>query len=293
MMNPHTSSPASPPSASANLVEVQDLHFAYGPHEIFKGLSLSIPRGKVVAVLGASGAGKTTLLQLIGGQLQPDSGRVMIEGQAVHELEDDALFALRRRMGMMFQAGGLFTDLSTFDNVAFPLREHTGLPEPALREMVLMKLNAVGLRGAAGLMPAELSGGMARRVALARAIAHDPMLAMYDEPFAGLDPISLNLIAELIRRLNDALGTTSIVVTYDVSESLKLVDYVYVIADGVLAGEGTPAELLASEEPFLKQFLHALPEGPIQFHYPAARSYQDELGFAAAGAALGRTPEQT
>jgi len=265
----------------APLVEVEDLHFAYGDRQIFKGLNLAIPRGKVVAILGASGAGKTTLLQLIGGQLQPARGRIWVAGQAVHELGDDALFELRKKMGMMFQAGGLFTDLTVFDNVAFPLREHTALPAAAVREMVLMKLNAVGLRGTAGLMPAELSGGMARRVALARAIAHDPMLAMYDEPFAGLDPISLNLIAELIRRLNDALGTTSIVVTYDVSESLKLVDYVYVIDGGVLAGQGTPGELLASEEPFLKQFLHALPDGPIRFHYPAERSYEAELGLAA------------
>jgi phospholipid/cholesterol/gamma-HCH transport system ATP-binding protein len=268
-----------PSTASANLVEIEDLHFSYGDRPIFKGLSLTIPRGKVVAILGASGCGKTTLLQLIGGQLKPSRGNVKVDGQVVHELSTDALFELRKKMGMMFQAGGLFTDIRTFDNVAFPLREHTRLPESLIREMVLMKLNAVGLRGANQLMPSELSGGMSRRVALARAIAHDPMLSMYDEPFAGLDPISLNLIAELIRRLNDALGTTSIVVTYDVSESLKLVDYVYVIADGKLAGKGTPDEVLASEDPFLKQFLHALPDGPIEFHYPARRPYEVELGF--------------
>ena len=180
---------------------------------------------------------------------------------------------------MLFQFGALFTDLSVFDNVAFPLREHTDLNESMIRDIVLMKLQAVGLRGARDLMPSEVSGGMARRVALARAMALDPQLVMYDEPFAGLDPISLNLIAELIRRLNDALGTTSIVVTYDVSESLKVVDYVYVIANGVLAGEGTPQDLLASEDPFLKQFLHALPDGPIEFHYPAARGYGESLGF--------------
>ena len=268
-----------PSTASNNLVEIEDLHFSFGDRPIFKGLSLTIPRGKVVAILGASGCGKTTLLQLIGGQLRPSRGQVKVDGQVVHKLETDALFELRKKMGMMFQAGGLFTDIPTFDNVAFPLREHTKLPEPLVRQMVLMKLNAVGLRGANQLMPSELSGGMSRRVALARAIAHDPMLSMYDEPFAGLDPISLNLIAELIRRLNDALGTTSIVVTYDVSESLKLVDYVYVIADGKLAGKGTPDEVMASEDPFLKQFLHALPDGPIEFHYPSRQPYEVELGF--------------
>jgi phospholipid/cholesterol/gamma-HCH transport system ATP-binding protein len=268
---------AQPTSASDTLVEIDDLHFAYGDRPLFRGLSLKIPRGKVVAILGASGGGKTTLLQMLGGQRRPDRGRVLVDGQDVHKLKHDELFMLRRKMGMMFQAGGLFTDITTFDNVAFPLREHTNLPESVIREMVLMKLHAVGLRGTAKLMPSELSGGMSRRVALARAIVHDPMLAMYDEPFAGLDPISLNVIAGLIRRLNDALGTTSIVVTYDVSESLKLVDYVYVIADGVLAGEGRPHELLASEDPFLKQFLRALPDGPIQFHYPSERPLAADL----------------
>lgn len=268
---------AAPPTNSDTLVEVSDLHFAYGERPLFKGLSLKIPRGKLVAILGASGCGKTTLLQMIGGQRRPDRGQVVVDGQVVHTLGNDALYKLRKKMGMMFQAGGLFTDMTTFDNIAFPLRENSKLSEPVIRELVLMKLNAVGLRGAALLMPSELSGGMSRRVALARAIAHDPILSMYDEPFAGLDPISLNLIAELIRRLNDALGTTSIVVTYDVSESLKLVDYVYVISDGVLAGGGTPEELLASKDPFLNQFLHALPEGPIEFHYPSAQSLGADL----------------
>lgn len=266
-----------PSSNSDTLVDVSDLHFSYGERSLFRGLSLKIPRGKVVAILGASGSGKTTLLQMLGGQRRPARGSVMVDGKEVNRLHHDDLFLLRRKMGMMFQAGGLFTDMTTFDNIAFPLREHTDLPETVIREMVLMKLHAVGLRGTAKLMPSELSGGMSRRVALARAIVHDPMLAMYDEPFAGLDPISLNVIAGLIRRLNDALGTTSIVVTYDVSESLKLVDYVYVIADGVLAGEGRPEELLASEDPFLKQFLHALPDGPIQFHYPAERPLAADL----------------
>ncbi len=267
----------SPSQASNILVEIKDLHFNYGDRPLLKGLTLSIPRGKLVAILGASGCGKTTLLQMIGGQRRPDRGEVIVDGQSVGKLSNDQLFEMRKKMGMMFQAGGLFTDLSTFENVAFPLRENFKLPEPIIRELVLMKLQAVGLRGAAKLMPSELSGGMARRVALARAIAHDPILSMYDEPFAGLDPISLNLIAELIRRLNDALGTTSIVVTYDVSESLKLVDYVFVISDGVLAGEGTPHELLDSQDPFLRQFLHALPDGPIQFHYPAVGTLRDAL----------------
>jgi phospholipid/cholesterol/gamma-HCH transport system ATP-binding protein len=256
-------------SASAgDLIEISELHFAYGELKILRGLSLRIPRGKVVAILGGSGSGKTTLLRLIGGQLAPARGWIRVDGQVVHKLTTDDLYALRRKMGMMFQSSGLFTDLSVYENLAFALREHYALPEELIRPLVLMKLHAVGLRGAADMMPADLSGGMTRRVALARAIATDPMLVMYDEPFAGLDPISLNVIAGLIRRLNDALGLTSVIVTYDVSESLKLVDYIYVIADGVLMGEGTPHELLASENPFLKQFLNALPDGPVRFHFP-------------------------
>ena len=251
------------------LVEISDLEFSYGSNRIFRKLSLKIPRGKVVAILGASGSGKSTLLKLIGGQEKPAGGRISVAGQVVHELSTDKLYELRRRMGMMFQSSGLFSDLSVYENIAFPLREHTDLPEEIVRKLVLMKLHSVGLRGVNQLMPADLSGGMTRRVALARAIALEPMLAMYDEPFAGLDPISLNVIAGLIRRLNDALGTTSIVVTYDVSESLKLVDYLYVIADGMVVGEGAPDKMLNSDDPFLKQFLHALPDGPVQFHYPA------------------------
>jgi phospholipid/cholesterol/gamma-HCH transport system ATP-binding protein len=259
----------------STLVEVRDLHFRYGDNVILRGLSLKVPRGKLVAVLGSSGSGKSTLLKLIGGQVRPTRGEVRVAGQVVHKLDVDALYAMRRKMGMMFQTSGLFSDLTVFQNIAFPLREHTDLPEELVRRMVLMKLHAVGLRGASRLMPGDLSGGMARRVALARAIAAEPMLAMYDEPFAGLDPISLNVIAQLIRRLNDALGMTSIVVTYDVSETLTLVDYIYVIADGQLAGEGTPDELLASEDPFLKQFLHALPDGPVQFDLPARPMAED------------------
>lgn len=262
-------------SEEETLVEVRDLDFAYGENVILRGLSLKVPRGKLVAVLGSSGSGKSTLLKLIGGQVKPSRGEVRVGGQVVHELDTAGLYALRRKMGMMFQTSGLFSDLTVFQNIAFPLREHTDLPEDLIRRMVLMKLHAVGLRGASRLMPGDLSGGMARRVALARAIAAEPMLAMYDEPFAGLDPISLNVVAQLIRRLNDALGMTSIVVTYDVSETLKLVDYIYVIADGQLAGEGTPDELLASEDPFLKQFLHALPDGPVKFDLPARPMAED------------------
>jgi phospholipid/cholesterol/gamma-HCH transport system ATP-binding protein len=263
-------------AANADLVEISDLHFSYGDHSVLSGLTLHIPRGKVVAILGGSGSGKSTLLRLIGGQLSPDRGSIRVDGQAVHELGADALYALRRKMGMMFQSSGLFTDLSVYENIAFPIREHYSLPEELVRSLVLMKLDAVGLRGARDMMPADLSGGMTRRVALARAIATDPMLAMYDEPLAGLDPISLNVIVTLIRKLNDALGLTSIVVTYDVSESLKLVDYLYVIAEGRLMGEGTPDELLASEDPYLKQFLKALPDGPVRFHFPA-KPLEEEL----------------
>jgi len=251
------------------LVEIQDLHFAYGPRKVLKGLSLSIPRGKCVAILGTSGSGKTTLLRLLGGQLRPGRGHVKVDGQVVHELNTRRLYALRRKMGMMFQAGGLFSDLSVFENIAFPMREHTTLPESMIRDLVLMKLDAVGLRGAHALMPGELSGGMSRRVALARAIALDPMLIMYDEPIAGLDPISLNAIAQLIRTLNDALGATTIVVTYDVSESLKVVDYAYFMSDGVLVGEGTPKEIASSDNAFIHQFVNAQPDGPVAFDFPA------------------------
>lgn len=264
----------------AALVEVRDLHYAYNGRPILKGMTLDVPRGKVIGILGVSGSGKTTLLRLIGGQLRPAGGYVDVAGQVVHQLDTGALYRLRRRMGMMFQMSGLFTDLSVFDNIAFPYREHTDLPERMIRDLVLMKLQAVGLRGARNLMPAELSGGMARRVALARAIALDPMLIMYDEPFAGLDPISLNVIANLIRRLNDALGVTSIVVTYDAAESLKVADYVYLMADGVIVGQGTPADLSASDDPYVHQFVHAEPDGPVAFRYPA-RPYESELGLRA------------
>jgi phospholipid/cholesterol/gamma-HCH transport system ATP-binding protein len=258
-----------------NAVEVRDLHFSYGDLQVFRGLSLDIPRGKVVAILGSSGSGKSTLLKLIGGQLHPARGSVMVEGRNVHQLSSDDLYKLRLEMGMMFQTSGLFSDLSVYENIAFPIRENFDLPEDLVRRMVLLKLHAVGLRGARDMMPADLSGGMARRVALARAVATDPKLLMYDEPFAGLDPISLNQIVELIRSLNEALGLTSIVVTYDVQEALKVAEYVYVINDGTVLGKGTPQEIASSEDPYLKQFVNALPDGPVRFHFPAAPVAED------------------
>jgi phospholipid/cholesterol/gamma-HCH transport system ATP-binding protein len=251
-----------------NLVEIEGLEFAYGPNQVLKGVGLEVLRGKVTAILGTSGCGKSTLLRLIGGQLRPRAGRVKVDGKVVHELDNDGLYELRRRMGMQFQVSGLFTDLSVYENIAFPMRERTELPEPVIRDLVMMKLHAVGLRGAHRLMPRELSGGMQRRVALARAIALDPMLIMYDEPFSGLDPISLNVISNLIRRLNDALGVTSIVVTYDVIESLKIADYAYFLANGVVTAHGTIAEVRASKDPFVRQFVDSLPDGPVAFHYP-------------------------
>ncbi len=259
-----------------NLIEVNDLHFAYGRREVLKGINLTIPRGKIVAILGVSGSGKTTLLRHFGGQLRPSSGSVKFMGQVVHELDNNELYKMRLKMGMMFQVSGLFTDLSVYDNMAFPLREHTELPEELIHDLVLMKLHAVGLRNARNLMPGELSGGMERRVALARAIATDPALIIYDEPFAGLDPISLNTIANLIRRLNDALGVTSVVVTYDLSESLKVVDYAYFINDGVVVAQGHVEDMLNSTDPFVRQFIHAQPDGPIAFQYPS-KPYSEDL----------------
>ena len=257
------------------VVQVDDLHFSYADLEIFRGLTLAIPRGQVVAILGGSGVGKSTLLKIIGGQLRPSSGSVTLAGHDVHALSSEELYRLRLEIGMMLQTSGLFTDLSAFENVAFPIRENFDVPEELLRRIVLMKLQAVGLRGARDMMPNDLSGGMARRVALARAIATDPKLMMYDEPFAGLDPISLNHIVHLVRELNEALGLTSILVTYDVKEALKVADYVYVIADGQVIGRGTPAEVGVSESPYLKQFLNALPDGPVRFHFPGPPLAED------------------
>ena len=269
------------------LVEISDLHFRYGVdpgvRPVLSGVTMQFGRGKVIAVMGGSGSGKTTILRLIGGQLRPESGAVRVAGQEIGALNERELYAVRRRMGMLFQFGALFTDMSVFENVAFPLREHTDLAEELIRDLVLMKLNAVGLRGAHALMPAEISGGMARRVALARAIALDPELILYDEPFAGLDPISLGVTANLIRSLNDALGATSIVVTHDVSESLAIADYAYFIASGKVAAQGTPDEISKSSDPFVRQFVDGAPEGPVPFHYPAP-PYALDLGFAEATA---------
>ncbi len=265
---------------SDNLIEIRDLSFAYRDRPVLKGINLTARRGQVIAIMGISGGGKTTLLRLIGGALRPTSGLLKVNGVEMGSLDRDGLYALRRRMGMLFQFGALFTDISVFDNVAFPLREHSDLPEEMIRDLVLMKLNAVGLRGAADLMPSELSGGMARRVALARAIALEPCLILYDEPFAGLDPISLGVTGNLIRRLTDTLGVTSIVVTHDIQESLRMVDYVYFVSEGVIAAQGTPDELRASDEPFVHQFVHGEEDGPVPFHYPAP-PYVDELELAA------------
>jgi phospholipid/cholesterol/gamma-HCH transport system ATP-binding protein len=262
---------------SDNIVEIDNLSFGYKGRLLHKGINMSFPRGKVVAIMGGSGSGKTTLLRLIGGQLKPTHGQVRVEGEVVHKQDRVGLLQLRRKMGMLFQMGALFTDLSVYENVAFPMREHTNLPESMIRDLVMMKLNAVGLRGAHGLMATELSGGMARRVALARAVALDPALILYDEPFAGLDPISMSVICNLIRSLNDALGATSIVVTHDVNEAFSFVDYVYFVSEGVVVAEGTPAELRESTMPFVHQFVHGEFDGPVPFHYPASDYRRDML----------------
>ena len=268
MMSSHDDSP---------LVEIRGLRFARGSRMIFDGVDLDIPRGRITAIMGPSGTGKTTLLKLIGGQLRPLSGSIHVDGEEVHQLSRDKLYRLRKRMGLLFQSGALLTDLDVFENVAFPLREHTDLPESMLRDLVLMKLEAVGLRGARHLNTSELSGGMARRVALARAIALDPMMIMYDEPFTGQDPISMGVLVKLIRRLNDALGLTSIVVSHDVKETVGISDYIYLLSDGKVVGQGTPDELGRSDSEWAQQFLQGLPDGPVPFHYAAADYAQDLL----------------
>lgn len=264
------------------LVEIQNLTFGYGSRVILDDMSLTVPRGKVTALMGASGGGKTTVLRMINGQYRPQTGKVLLYGRQRGEsavdiavLDQRGLYAVRRRMGMLFQFGALFTDLSVFDNVAFPLREHTNLPEELIRDVVLMKLNAVGLRGARDLRPSEISGGMARRVALARAIALDPELVMYDEPFAGLDPISLGTAARLIRQLNDAMGLTSVVVSHDLDETFLIADQVIILANGKIVAQGTPQEVKNSQDPLVHQFVNALPEGPVRFHYPGPDVAQD------------------
>jgi phospholipid/cholesterol/gamma-HCH transport system ATP-binding protein len=269
-MSAETTGTVSPTGPTETAVQLTDVSFGYDRRRpILRGIDMAIQRGKLTAIMGGSGCGKTTILRLIGGQLRPQRGSVMVAGKDVASLDRDELFALRRKIGMLFQFGALFTDMTVFENIAFPLREHTELSEELIRNLVLMKLNAVGLRGAAQLRPSELSGGMARRVALARAIALDPLLVMYDEPFAGLDPISLGIVGQLIRKLNDALGITSIVVTHDIYESLKIVDYIYFVAEGRIVAQGTPDDVRASTDPFVRQFVDGEPDGPVPFHYPA------------------------
>lgn len=271
-------------SVDTPLVELRNLTFGYGDRVILDRVSLQVPRGKVTALMGASGGGKTTVLRLIGGQIRGQSGQTLLDGQDVGAMNVAQLYAARRRMGMLFQFGALFTDMSVFDNVAFPLREHTELSPALIRDIVLMKLNAVGLRGARDLMPSELSGGMARRVALARAIALDPELVMYDEPFAGLDPISLGTAARLIRELNDAMGLTTIIVSHDLDETFHIADQVIVLANGHIVAQGTPDEVRHSSDPLVHQFVHALPDGPVRFHHPAP-ALEADFGSAQAATA--------
>jgi phospholipid/cholesterol/gamma-HCH transport system ATP-binding protein len=258
-----------------NLVEIDNLSFKRGDRVIYDNISMRIPKGKTTAIMGPSGIGKTTMLRLMGGQLKPDQGDIRFKGESIPGMTRSRLFEVRRSMSMLFQSGALFTDISVFDNIAFPLREHTKLSESLIRTLVLMKLQAVGLRGAANLMPAELSGGMARRAALARAIALDPELIMYDEPFAGQDPISMGVLVKLIKELNDALNLTSVVVTHDVTEVLTIADYIYILADKKIIGEGTAEQIRKSDSPLVQQFLRGEADGPVPFHYPAHEITQD------------------
>ncbi|WP_026344838.1 phospholipid ABC transporter ATP-binding protein MlaF [Oceanimonas smirnovii] len=264
---------------SQSLVEIRDLCFSRGERPLYEGISMDIPRGKITAIMGPSGIGKTTLLRLIGGQIKPDSGKILFDGASIPALGRKQLYDVRRRMGMLFQSGALFTGMSVFDNVAFPLREHSGLPEAIIHTLVMMKLEAVGLRGAAALFPAELSGGMARRAALARSIALDPELIMYDEPFAGQDPISMGVLVRLIASLNRAQQLTSVVVTHDVGEVMSIADYAYIIANKKVIAAGTPAELKAHQDPQVIQFLQGEADGPVPFHYPAP-DYRESLAYA-------------
>ena len=263
-----------------SLVRIRDVRFGFGKRRIIDGVDIDIARGKITTIMGPSGTGKTTLLRLIGGQWRPQSGTIHVDGVDVHRARRNQLYELRKRMGMLFQSGALFTHLSVFDNVAFPLREHTRLSESLVRHLVLMKLEAVGLRGARGLMPAELSGGMARRVALARAIALDPMMIMYDEPFTGQDPITVGVIMQLIRLLNDSLGLTSIIVSHDVAEVSAISDQLYMISGGKVIEHGTPEALGNSGSEWVQQFLKGLPDGPVPFDYPAPDFKTDLLGAA-------------
>jgi len=270
-------------SSTSPILELRHVTFGYGERVILHDVCLSVPQGKVTALVGPMGSGKTTLLRVIGGQVRAQAGEVLFEGQDVTRMDTKQLYAMRRRMGMMFQFGALFADISVFDNVAFPLREHTGLPEALVRDIVLMKLHAVGLRGARDLMPGSLSGGMTRRVALARAIALDPDLTLYDEPFSGLDPISLHTVARLIRQLNDTMGLTSFFVSHEIEETFAIADHVILLADGRVAAEGSPGEMRGSTDELVHQYVNSLPEGPVGFHYPRV-PIEDELGLAAAPA---------
>jgi phospholipid/cholesterol/gamma-HCH transport system ATP-binding protein len=261
----------------SDFVNIQNLYFNRNGRTVFSGIELNIPRGKITAIMGPSGCGKTTLLRLIGGQLKPERGNIQVDGRLINKLPREQLYDLRRKMGILFQSGALFTNLSVYENVAFPLREHTELPDFMIRDIVLMKLQSVGLRGAKNLMPNQLSGGMARRVALARAIALDPELIMYDEPFTGLDPIALGVIVKLISDLNKALGITTILVSHDVEEALSIADYIYVIASGKIIGHGTPEKVHIDKDPEVQQFLQGLPDGVVPFHYPAIDYNQDLL----------------
>ena len=272
---------ATSPGASPNWIEVRNLSFSRGPRVILDGINLDIPRGKITAIMGPSGCGKTTLLRLIGRQLRPSSGSIHVGGINIAGLSRAELFVQRRRMGMLFQNGALFTDLSVFENVAFPLRVHTALPDSMIRDLVLMKLHAVGLRGARDLMPSELSGGMARRAALARAIILDPELIMYDEPFSGQDPISAGVLRDLMRRVNQAMHSTGIIVSHDIEETLAISDYMYVLSAGRIIGQGRPEAVLDSDEPHIRQFLQGLSDGPVPFHFPAP-DYRQDLGLGAA-----------
>lgn len=271
-------------SQAERLVEIRDLHFQRGANKIFRGINMDIPKGQITTIMGPSGTGKTTLLKLIGGQLKPSAGTIVVDGQNVPKLSRSALYALRKRMGMLFQSGALLTDLTVFDNVAFPIREHTDLPENMIRHLVLMRLHAVGLRGARDLYPAELSGGMARRVALARALILDPMMIMYDEPFTGQDPISMGVLLELIKTVNEALGITSIIVSHDLHESMSISDYVVIVSEGRVVEAGSPAELRASSSAWVQQFLSGDSDGPVPFQLDAPDYRDDLLNLTGSGA---------
>ena len=273
------------PNTNSSLVELRNLTFGYGERTILSDVSLSVPRGKVTALMGASGGGKTTILRLIGGQHRAQSGQMLFDGKDVTVMDQTQIYAARRRMGMLFQFGALFADLNVFDNVAFPLREHTNLPEQLISDIVLMKLNAVGLRGARDLMPSEVSGGMARRIALARAIALDPELIMYDEPFSGLDPISLGTSAHLIRQLNDTMGLTSIFVSHELEQTFAIADHIIILANGRVATQGTPDQVRQSADPLVYQYVNALADGPVRFHYPGVPVAED-FGLAGVTAAV-------